>query len=327
MLYAVCTRVLWNTNDLAILTGRSMDWPESTDPLIIAFPRGTQHDGGALAGTNVVGDNALRWTSRYASVVTSVYGLGGIDGFNEQGLAAHGLYLQTTDFGPRNATKPGVHAGLWVQYLLDQAGTVAEALSLMRDIDVVMVAARGHEATIHVALEDVSGDSAIIEFDHGKQVVHHGREYTLMTNDPIYDEQLKLLSLQDFSHPDRDMPLPGNVNPVDRFQRAAYYSALLPAPQSQRQAVASVMAIIRNVSVPFGAPYGEFGVYNTEYRTVCDVTNRMYFFELTTSPNVIWVNFSALTLPEGGEPLVLDPYDDTMVGDVTTRFAPRQVGF
>jgi penicillin V acylase-like amidase (Ntn superfamily) len=304
-----------------------MDWPESTAPLIIAFPRGRQRDGGTLAGMDVVGDNPLRWTSRYATLVTSVYGLGGIDGFNEQGLSAHGLYLKTTDFGPRDATRPGVHAGLWVQYLLDQAGTVAEALSLMRDIDIVMVSARGHDATIHVALEDSTGDSAVVEFNEGKLVIHHGREYTLMTNDPTYDEQLKLLSLQDFSHPDLNMPLPGNVNAVDRFQRAAYYSALLPKPEDERQAVASVMAIMRNVSVPFGAPYGEFGVYNTEYRTVCDLTNRMYFFELTTSPNVIWVNLDALPLPDGGEPLAVDPYDDTMVGDVTTRFAPRQVGF
>ena len=67
------------------------------------------------------------------------------------------------------------------------------------------------------------------------------------------------------------MPLPGNVNAVDRFQRAAYYSALLPTPTSQRQAVASVMAIMRNVSVPFGAPYGDFGVYET---LVGDVTGR-----------------------------------------------------
>jgi len=81
-----------------------------------------------------------------------------------------------------------------------------------------------------------------------------------MTNDPTYDEQLKLLSRQDFSHPSRDMPLPGNVNAVDRFQRAAYYSALLPKPTSERGAVAGVMAIMRNVSVPFGAPYAEFGV-------------------------------------------------------------------
>jgi len=25
---AMCTRVLWNTNDIAVLFGRTMDWPE-----------------------------------------------------------------------------------------------------------------------------------------------------------------------------------------------------------------------------------------------------------------------------------------------------------
>ena len=123
------------------------------------------------------------------------------------------------------------------------------------------------------------------------------------------------------------MPLPGNVNAVDRFQRAAYYSALLPEPSAQREAVASVMAIMRNVSVPFGAPYADFGVYNTEYRTVTDLTNRMYFFELTTSPNVIWVNMDGLDLTEGGPALAIDPYDDTLVGDVTDRFAAREIAF
>jgi choloylglycine hydrolase len=155
--------------------------------------------------------------------------------------------------------------------------------------------------------------------------VHHGREYTLMTNDPTYDEQLNLLSLQDFSHPSREMPLPGNVNPIDRFQRAAYYSALLPKPNSQREAIAAVMAIMRNVSVPFGAPYGDFGVYNTEYRTVTDLTNRMYFFELTTSPNVVWVDMDRLKLAD--TPVAVDPYDASLVGDITDRFTPREMAF
>ena len=57
------------------------------------------------------------------------------------------------------------------------------------------------------------------------------------------------------------LPLPGNVNAVDRFQRATYYTALLPDPATERQAVAHLLSVMRNASVPFGAPYGEFGVY------------------------------------------------------------------
>jgi penicillin V acylase-like amidase (Ntn superfamily) len=323
----VCTRVLWNTNEIAVLTGRTMDWPESTEPLIVAFPRGLDRDGGLMHGEVVVPENPLRWTSTHASLATTVYGIGTVDGLNEAGFAVHALYLKTTDVGVRDPNLAGLHIGLWAQYLLDRASTVSEALALMDGFQLVMVSAHGFEATMHLAIEDVSGDSAILEFDAGEIVVHHGREFRLMTNDPTYDEQLKLLSAQDFSHPSSEISLPGNVNAIDRFQRAAYYSALLPEPVDERQAVAGVMAIMRNVSVPFGAPYAEFGVYNTEYRTVCDLTNRTYFFELTTSPSVIWVQLDALNLDDGKGPLAVDPYDQSLAGNVTELFAPRDIGF
>jgi penicillin V acylase-like amidase (Ntn superfamily) len=323
----MCTRVLWNTNQIAVLTGRSMDWPESTQPLVVTFPRGRQRDGGLLLTEVVVPDNPLRWTSTYGSLVTTVYGLGTVDGLNERGLGVHALYLQSTDVGIRNVEVPGLHTGLWAQYLLDQATTVEEALALVDGIQLVMISAHGFDATLHLAIEDQQGDSAIIELTADGPVIHHGREFTLMTNDPTYDEQLQLLAAKDFSHPSRDLPLPGNVNAVDRFQRAAYYSALLPEPADQRQAVAGVLAIMRNVSVPFGAPYGEFGVYNTEYRTVCDLTHRMYFFELTTSPSTIWVRMDGLDLSDGAKPSVVDPYDSSLTGDVTDRFAPSDIRF
>ena len=173
---------------------------------------------------------------------------------------------------------------------------------------------------MHLALEDAGGDSAIIEFIAGQPVVHRGREFRVMTNDPTYDEQLALLAELDFSHPGKDMPLPGNVNPRDRFQRATYFLGLLPEPANEREAVAGVLAIARNVSVPFGAPYGDFGIYNTEYRTVADVTNRRYFIELTTRPNVIWAELDALDIGEGAPVAVLDPDDVALSGDVSGAF-------
>jgi len=321
----MCTRVLWNANGKYVMAGRTMDWPESTLPTIVAFPRGRERDGGKVGDVVAVGDNPLRWTSSYASLVTTVYGIGTVDGFNEAGLAMHALYLKSTDVGVRDPNRPGIQMGLFGQYLLDQAATVADALALVDTFQPVMIEAHGRQATVHFALEDAGGDSAVIEFAGGEPVIHHGREYTIMTNDPTYDEQLALLARQDFSRPSRDMPLPGNVNAVDRFQRAAYYSALLPEPADMSSAVAGLMAIMRNVSVPFGAPYGEFGVYNTEYRTVIDLTDKVYFFELSTSPNVIWVQFDDLAPAD--EPLELDPYDETLVGNVTAQFQQRQIPF
>lgn len=315
-----CTRVLWNDNQLAVLVGRTMDWPESTLPVLTVLPRGMMRDGTRLGPDLVVKENGLKWVSKYGSLVTTIYGIGTADGFNERGLGAHMLYFNACDFGARDASKPGIQAGLWAQYLLDNAATVPEALALMEKIQLVMVEAHGSKATVHLAIEDAGGDSAIIEYIDGKWVVHHGREFHVMTNDPSYDQQLELIKAQDFSHPSSTMPLPGNVNPQDRFQRATYFQAMLPEPKSEREGVASILSIMRNVSVPFGAPYKNFGIYNTEYRTVCDLTNRRYYFELTTSPSVIWADLGKFNLAPSAPVMVLNPDDPKLSGDVTKKF-------
>lgn len=314
-----CTRFLWNDNPLAVIVGRSMDWPESTQPLLTVLPRGMKRDGGRAGAAMVVKDNPARWTSKYGSLVTTVYGIGTADGLNERGLGAHMLYLQATDFGPRDPAKPGLQAALWAQYLLDNAATVNEALALLDKVQVVMVETHGHRANVHLAIEDAGGDSAIIEIVNGRQVVHHGREYRIMTNDPPYDQQIALLKTHDFSKPSSDTPIPGNVKATDRFVRTAYFGAMLPQPKTEREAVASMLAVIRNVSVPFGAPYGGFGIYNTEYRTAMNLSAQRYFFELTTSPNVLWTDLTQFKLAPGAPVMVLNPDNLALSGDVTAR--------
>ena len=315
-----CTRMLWNDNGYDTMVSRTMDWPESTEPVLTLLPRGMDRDGGLAGGEVIVAENPARWTSKYGSLVTTVYGIGTADGINEKGVGVHMLYLNAADYGARDPSLPGVQAGLWAQYVLDNAATVAEALELLKGIQVVMVTANGHDATVHLAIEDAAGDSAIIEYIDGEPVVHHSRDYTVMTNDPAYSKQLALLAKQDFSKPASTMPLPGNVNPVDRFARATYYLNLLPDPKSEREAAAGVLAVARNVSVPFGAPYKGFGIYNTEYRTAANLNDRRYYFELSNSPNVIWADLSAMNIEAGSPVRLLDPDNIDLAGNVTGAF-------
>lgn len=319
-----CTRVLWNNNSKFVLVGRTMDWPESTEPNLFSMPAGIARDGGRFGPATVIKDNPLRWTSKYGSLVAGAYNLGAVDGVNERGLAGHLLYLRSTDFGPRDPARPGLHAGLWLQYVLDSAATVTEALALLAPVQLVMVSAHGHDTSVHLALEDPSGDSAIIEYLNGKPVVHHSRDYTILTNDPPFAEQLALLEKmrQDpaYNPPTRDTPLPGNVDPVSRFQRAAFFARFLPEPADQRAAVAAMFSILANVSVPFGAPYDEFGTYNTEYRSVIDLTNLVYYFQLTTVPSVSWTRLHDLNFKPGAPALVLNPDALDLTGNVTSRY-------
>ena len=326
-----CTRILWNNNQFGVLVARSMDWPESTEPVLWFLPRAMKRDGSKCGTETVVKENPLRWTSKYASLVTSIYGVGTVDGMNEKGLGGHLLYLAKTEFGARDSKKKGVSAILWLQYVLDQASTVQEALNLLQKVQPVMIQAHGHDATVHLSLEDRSGDSAIIEYLDGKPKVHHGRKYTIMTNDPPYDEQLALLAKMDFSQPGQDTPVPGNISPQDRFQRATYFSRFFPKPENMQEAFATILAAIRSVSVPFGTPYNKLGdgfpVYNTEYRTVCDLSHGFYGFELTTTPNFFWVEFGDFPPDKTHSPMALTLGSLDLAGDVSNQFKPAQPSF
>ena len=70
------------------------------------------------------------------------------------------------------------------------------------------------------------GDSAIFEYVGGKLVIHHGKQYTVMTNSPIYSEQLALNAywqkIGGFKF------LPGTNRAADRFARASFLLDAIP---------------------------------------------------------------------------------------------------
>ena len=297
-----CTRIFANDKGDPMLVARSMDWATTTEPVLTVFPRGLARDGGNAGPMTVVTDNPAKWTSQYGSVVTTIFGIGTADGDQRaRPRRAHALFpagrLRPARRG--QARRPGRPVGA---IALDNAATVEEALAKLATVQIVKVEIEVHgqkqTGTVHVALEDASGDSAILEYLGGKLVVHHGREFRVMTNAPEYDKQLELLGGKDFANPTMETQVPGNVNPRDRFQRATYFLSVLTKPTSERAGVAGMFGLIRNVSIPFGAPVNG-STFDTEYRTVSNLTGKRYFFELTTAPNVIWTDLSKLNFSEG----------------------------
>ncbi len=53
-----------------------------------------------------------------------------------------------------------------------------------------------------------------------------------------------------------------------------------------------------------------------------DLTNKRYFFELTTIPNVTWVELSHFKLDAGAPVLLLDPDNVALSGDISAQFKP-----
>lgn len=87
-------------------------------------------------------------------------------------------------------------------------------------------------ATLHLAVSDATGNSAIIEYIGGKQVIHHDRKYQVMTNSPIFDKQL---AMEEYWRAiGGTVMLPGTNRAADRFARALFYINAIPKDESRR---------------------------------------------------------------------------------------------
>ncbi len=281
-----CSRILWNDNGRSAIVGRNMDWFENIKSNMWILPRGMERSG--LAQTN-----PLRWTSKYGSLIITAYDVGTADGINEKGLAGHLLYLPETSVGPRDESIPGLSMSMWVQYYLDQFATVDEAVKSFEtqpyQLRMAVEPSSGKPTTVHIALNDASGDSAVIECIDGKIKLYHDRRHVVMTNQPSFDQQLE--NLQQYRGFGGDRRLPGTHEPADRFVRGAYYVKHLPRPTSDREAVAAMMSVMRNVSAPFGIADAERpNVSTTIWRTVTDLENRVLYYDSVFSPQVFWVD-------------------------------------
>lgn len=316
-----CTRVLHNDQHGHFVTGRTMDWKEEIKTNLWAFPAGMKRVGGE-------GKNPIKWTSKYGSVISSAYDIATSDGANEKGLSANILWLAESEYPVVKKGDKTLTISMWAQYVLDNFATVDEAVLALEKNPFVLVTAevpgQGRDATVHLSLSDKYGDSAIIEYIKGKQVIHHNKSYTVMTNSPEFSQQL---SLNDYwKNIGGDVFLPGTNRAADRFVRASYYNSVIDNTEDLNKTIASVFGIMKNVSVPYGIKSltDEINISSTRWTTVFDHTRGLYFFQSSVMPNVFWVDINKLDLSEKtGKVLKLDlgeEQSNVFAGEVSSKF-------
>jgi len=298
-----CTRIVYVGVGDTVLTARSMDWKTDVATNLWIFPRGMERNGEA-------GENSIKWTSKYGSVIASGYDISTTDGLNEKGLAANVLWLVESEYPPSANGKPGLTIAAWAQYVLDNFATVGEAVDALETEPFVIVtdAVPGEQrlATLHLSISDATGDSAIFEYIDGKQVIHHDRSYQVMTNSPTFDKQL---ALDDYwKQIGGTVFLPGTSRAADRFARASFYVNAIPKFEDPNLAVAGVFSVIRNVSVPYGiSTRDQPNIASTRWRTIADQGRKLYFFESALTPNTFWIDLSEIDFSAGtGKVMKLD---------------------
>ena len=301
-----CTRVVYQGPEATIITARSMDWRDEIPANLWIFPRGMQRHG-------MVGPDSIQWKSRYGSVIASAFDIATTDGMNEKGLVANLLWLAEAKYPEFPGSRKGLTAAAWAQYVLDNFATVEEAVKALRKEPFVVVSSNipgtDRFATLHLSISDAQGDNAIFEYVDGKLVIHHSKQYQVMTNSPVFEKQVALNEY--WKEIGGTTMLPGTNRAADRFVRASFYINAIPQTSDTHMALASVFGVIRNASVPLGiSSEAEPNISSTRWRSVADHKNQVYYFETTLTPNTIWVDLKKADFTAGApiKKLALDHY-------------------
>ena len=318
-----CTRVFWNTNPDLMIVGRTEDYVTASHPSFVATPRGVKRWGTADEAKR---SKAISWTVKYGNVAIYANNRFPNDGINEAGLTARTLYYlegEPNEIVAPDSKKEELDEDHWVSFVLDNFATVAEAVDAIRNqVYVVSVVGKkgsgySYATPKHLAMADVTGDSAIVEIQDGKVKIFHGEEFRILTNNPAYQEQLanaeKYKDIQQEN-------LPVSWSGTDRFVRADYFLRHFPKPRKNDAPTAYgfIYSGLSSVVMPAGLPSPEedaelvkdlvanlkdpdetYGGSSTYWQSISDLTNKHYRFKSLIAPSDVYFEFEDYNFAEG----------------------------
>lgn len=177
-----CTSFCLDNNGHAVFgSNYDNDKPEG---LVFINKRGISKSG-FTPGTK---GQVAQWTSKYASISFTVVGYQlAWAGMNEKGLVMSTMALPETQ-NPKPDERPPLHSPHWMQYMLDNCGSVKEVIAADPKV-------RIFETVDHYLVADRTGDCAVIEFLDGRMVVHTGQKLpaAVLTNS-TYSESIDFLN-------------------------------------------------------------------------------------------------------------------------------------
>ena len=156
-----CTTVSYADNNNKVWVIKSFDFHNGNGKLFIN-KKNVQKRSLALGG------EGARWVSKYGSItfnqVARNYPFGGM---NEVGLNMEILWLEETIYPPLLNKKNLINESQVIQYILDRAATVNEAIKLIKQIQIEQIL-----APVHYMICDSVNECSSIEFLDKKLIIH-----------------------------------------------------------------------------------------------------------------------------------------------------------
>ncbi len=309
-----CTEIMLNYKNQYV-TGRNFDWPVNFKyAFLVINPIGIQRQSNDLN----IQDKSLSWTAKYGSVTVNLAKGKDIalpkalmSGMNQYGLSASVLWLEESSF-PSHSTQPILVTGLWAQYFLDNAKTVKEAIQLANSVAIEPTVFNGKKILLHLILHDATGDSAVMDYIHGKLHIAHGKNLPIpaLTNNSYSESLQNLKQYQDFGG---KLPLPGGYDSSERFVRAACFIKRLPPSTSLPQTIAYAFGGLADTAA---APGTESP---TVWSVVFDLKNKILYYRDIDNANIRSVNLMNFNLNKN-QPMKILMINNDLNGNLNNLF-------
>ncbi|MGF1573179.1 MAG: linear amide C-N hydrolase [Sumerlaeia bacterium] len=298
-----CTNFSFLTGTNTAFHAQNYDWEVGNGVLVYNPPR-IQKKG--------LGKEPPTWTSQYPSLTFNQYGLEfPVGGMNSQGVTIGVMWLAETTYPDADPERPSIEPLQWVQYQLDNAGSVAEAVELAETLTVRPIF--GAQIAIHFLLSDSTGDSAVVEFIAGKQIIYHGETLitSVLTNTP-YDRCVN--SLADYSSFGGKQPSPASYGSIERFIQMS--EAVEAKAKIIEESVATEQAFrsLKQVSDEFRTVWSI--VYNQKTKTINFIT--------VDNQNVRTVSFSDFSEVNCSARALAVDLNAPLQGDIRSYFRPYE---
>jgi len=298
-----CSDFLLNNSGSQVVSARTMDFGLPLQAQVVVVPRGEKCVS-ALSPT----DTYMQWTSKYGFVGTNVAHLPAYtDGLNEKGLSVGTLWLTATKYPDVSKVSRDkvIQIGDVAHWILGSFATVDEVKQALTKVVVTGVPYKQMNnmlLPLHLAIHDRNKKSMVVEFVGGKWQIYDN-PYNVMTNDPVFPEQIKNLEKYKKLTNTRDgmLGLPGDSFPPSRFVRIYILNKFVARSNNTRDAVNNANHILNRVTLVNGERIGNI----TEYGLIRDHKNLVYYVVDDENMNIRGLDMKKLDFSPGAKRLAL----------------------
>ncbi|MDL4842432.1 linear amide C-N hydrolase [Aquibacillus rhizosphaerae] len=306
----MCTTFTKNINEHFLL-GQNYDFYYGHG-LIVVSPRGLNK-----FSLSEEEQKRVEWVSKYGNVTFTQFGRElPMSGMNENGLAIAMMFHEDGEL-PVIDNRPSLNELQWIQYQLDNFGSVEEVLKHLEDVRI-----EKSIYALHYTVCDITGETVLIEFINGKAKVIDKATHYMITNTSYelsleYAKQFESKSIQQLSR---------KTTSLDRFT-LAYRLIEQVSQQPSSNAIDQAFLILKEVSIKpsLQSMWNWIGKKIpptfTYWSIVFDVNNFIIYFKDHKNKNIRQLSLQQFDFDKLDHALSL-PIDNQLSGDITGIFTP-----